>query len=100
MAGARTQSPAMKGDSIRDFSGGPNIRDAASELAANECLDAWNVSFDERGGVNSRLGYAKDNATAFSGGIVKNRFWSTLLNDRVTQAGASIYLGTTNTARK
>jgi hypothetical protein len=94
------QSPPLKGDQLRDFSGGPNIRDAPPELGANECLDAWNVSFDERGGVNSRLGYVKDNATPFSGGLVKNQFWSSLLAAKITQAGASLYLGTTNTARK
>lgn len=94
------QAPPLKGNSLRDFSGGPNQRDAWSELAANESLDAWNVTFDERGGVNSRLGYVKDNGTPFSGGTIRNRYWSPLLADRVTQAGASLYLGATNTARK
>jgi hypothetical protein len=71
-----------------------------SELVANECEDAWNVTFDERGGVGSRLGYIKDNATAFSGGLVKNQYWSSLLGQKISQAGASLYLGTTNTVRK
>jgi hypothetical protein len=89
----------LTGNQLRDFSGGPNLRDHPSELALNECEDAMNITFDERGGASSRLGYAKDGA-AFSGGLVKNRFWSQLLNERITQAGLSIYLGTTNTARK
>jgi hypothetical protein len=94
-----SQSSSLTGNELRDFSGGPNIRDHASELAANECEDAFNITFDERGGATSRLGYAKDGG-AFSGGIVKNRFWSQILNERITQAGPSLYLGTTNTARK
>lgn len=90
----------LTGSEIRDFSGGPNIRDAASELAANECVDAWNVTFDERGGATSRLGYAKDNVDVFSGGVVQNQFWSQVLAAKITQAGPSLYLGITNTARK
>jgi hypothetical protein len=90
----------LTGNQLRDFSGGPDIRDAASELATNECEDAFNVTFDERGGAASRLGYIKDNTTAFSGGIVRNQFWSQILGAKITQAGPSLYLGTTNTARK
>lgn len=94
------QTPPLKGGVLRDFSGGPNVRDAASELAQNEVADSWNVTFDERGGSSSRLGYAKENSTPFSGGVVKNQFWSSILGAKVTQAGAVLYLGTTNTARK
>lgn len=90
----------LTGSEIRDFSGGPNIRDAASELAANECVDAWNITFDQRGGATSRLGYVKDNGTPFSGGVVKNQFWSQVLSAKITQAGPSLFLGVTNTARK
>jgi hypothetical protein len=97
---ARIATPPLKGDGLRDFSGGPNLRDAESELTPNECEDAYNVTFDERGGVTSRLGYVKDNATAFSGGLVKNQYWSSILGAKITQAGSSLYLGTTNTARK
>ena len=43
----------LSGIPLRDFSGGHNLRDAASELADNECVDAWNVTFDERGGAQS-----------------------------------------------
>lgn len=97
MAGAGV---ALKGDALRDFSGGPDIRDASSQLALNEDSDAWNVTFDERGGVSSRLGFTKDNSTVFSAGLVINQFWSQLLNAKITQAGKSLYLGTTNTARQ
>ena len=84
----------------RDFSGGPNLRDAAPELAFNEGVDAWNVTMDERGGFGSRLGYAKVNSTPFTGGVVKNEHYSNILGNLVTQAGADLYLGTTNTSRK
>jgi hypothetical protein len=96
----RASAPPLKGDQLRDFSGGPNFRDTEPELAKNEAEDSWNVTFDERGGVSSRLGYAKDNSTPFSGGVVRNQFWSSVLGAKITQAGASLYLGTTNTARK
>lgn len=88
---------------VRDFSGGPNVRDSASELAANELSDAWNVTFDERGGFGARLGTQKWNGTAFTGsgvGVPVNIFYSELLEEVVTQAGTNLYLGTTNTIRK
>jgi len=84
---------------IRDFSGGLNLREAPPELAANESPDLWNVTLDERGGVSKRLGYAKVNGTAFGGGLVKALHYSGILSDYVTQAGSSLYLSSTNTAR-
>lgn len=87
----------MQTGSLQDFSGGPNIRDAPLELAANEAQDAFNVVMDERGGVQSRLGYTRFNATAFGGGTIVNAFWSKILSNLITQAGPSLYLGTTNT---
>ena len=85
---------------IRDFSGGPNIRDAASELAKNEEVDSWNVEFDERGGVGSRLGMSRYNPTPFGGGLVSNVYYSPTLQKMITQAGASLYVDTTTTAVK
>lgn len=84
---------------IRDFSGGLNLREAPPELAANESPDLWNVTLDERGGVAKRLGFAKVNGTPFSGGFTQNLHYSGVGANDVTQAGASLYLGTTNTAR-
>jgi hypothetical protein len=46
---------------ITDFSGGLNVRDAATELSENESPDLLNVVLDERGGVTKRLGYSKWN---------------------------------------
>src|SRR5690242_14344074 len=40
------------------FAGGLNNRDDASELGPADVIQAYNVTFDERGGVSSRLGYS------------------------------------------
>lgn len=94
------KSMPLKSGGLRDFSGGPNLRDTPPELAKNEVVDAWNVTFDERGGAASRLGYAKQNPAPFSGGPVVAQFWSGLLSKRITQAGPSLYLDETDIARK
>lgn len=93
-------APPLQTLPVRDFSGGLNLRDSPPELSRNEFLDAWNVTLDERGSISARLGYAKVNATAFSGGVVKNVYYSPLLVSTITQAGSDLYLGTTNTSRK
>src|SRR6266540_3511485 len=59
---------------LRDFSGGLNLRDAQSELAPNESPDLWNVTLDERGGVDKRLGYTKYNTEAYASAKVTNLF--------------------------
>lgn len=96
--GAQTQV-RQRGGGVKDFSGGPNIRDAASELGTNESVDAWNVTFDERGGVASRLGYAKYNGSTFAD-VVQNIYWSPLLSTTVTNAGAKLYKGTSTVSVK
>lgn len=85
---------------FRDFSGGLNLRDAPSQMADNESLDTWNVTFYRRGGVGARLGYAKYNGSAFGASTVRNIYWSGLLSDKLTQAGASLYKGTSTSAVK
>lgn len=57
---SRQRSEVVVGQ-ITNFAGGPNLRDAPAELAAIEAYDAFNVTFDERGGVQSRLGFIKRN---------------------------------------
>lgn len=49
---------------MQGFAGGLNLRDAPTELVANESPSCWNVTLDERGGVVKRLGYSKWNASA------------------------------------
>lgn len=83
----------MQTGALEDFSGGPNIRDAPNELAANEAEDAFNVTMDERGGVTSRLGYIRANTNPFGGGFIVNLFYSSLVSNIITQAGPSLYLG-------
>lgn len=61
--------------------------------------DAWNVTFDERGDAASRLGYVKQNPAVFPAGAVVAVFWSGLVDERVTQAGTTLYLGDDITAR-
>lgn len=99
MAGKQL-SARLKGGQVADFSAGPNLRDAAPKLALNESSDAWNVTFDERGNVASRKGYAVDNVTPYPAAIV-NMFWSNILAKKVVQAGAILYLDNApTTARK
>src|SRR5215471_1060708 len=49
---------------LRNFSGGLNLRDTATELGPTESPDLWNVTLDERGGVVKRLGYSRWNSVA------------------------------------
>lgn len=60
--------PSIELGEITNFSGGPNFRDSPTELAATESYDAYNVTFDERGGVQSRLGYVKRNLVQLGAG--------------------------------
>lgn len=98
MAAAKTAQPKstqnLLAGQLADFSGGPNLRDSASELAANELEDAWNITLDERGGAASRLGYVKRNSSALgsTGDLVVNDTWVRLLGKWLTQAGDSLYL--------
>lgn len=85
---------------VRDFSGGLNVREAPPELAPNESPDLWNVTLDERGGVQKRLGYVKVNLSPYGGGIVQNILYSGLLTNYLVQAGSSLYLGTSTAATK
>jgi hypothetical protein len=90
----------LRGQSERNFAGGPNVRDAASELAPDEVLDSLNISYDERGGAVERLGMAKFNGSAYGGGVVQNEWWSTTAGALIVQAGASLYKGTSTVANK
>lgn len=89
-------------DALTSFNGGVNLRDAASpsELAANEVVDSWNVTYDERGGASSRLGIVKYNTPAYGVDLIQNEFWPAILSSKIVNAGAKLYLGTGNTVRK
>jgi hypothetical protein len=60
--------PSIELGQVTNFSGGPNFRDSPTEIAAVEAYGAYNCSFDERGGVQSRLGFQKRNGTPFGTG--------------------------------
>ena len=102
MATKTISASQLKGDSIHDFSGGPNLRDARQQLTLNEQSDAWNATYDERGGASSRLGYVTDNdpatdlygagGTSAPGDLIVNQDWLPILDAKVVQAGADIYL--------
>ena len=80
------------GDTLRyaDFSGGLNLRDSSDQLAPNESPDMMNVVLDQRGGVEKRLGYAKDGAmSAFAANCV-NSFYSWVLGQIVVQEGVNV----------
>lgn len=86
--------PLQKLMRVRSFAGGLNLRDAALELEPEESPDNWNATLDERGGAQSRLGYAKYNPAVFPGGVVSNIFYWAAGQNLITQAGPSLYKDT------
>lgn len=102
-APARTVSaPGLESGQITNFAEGPNFRDSPSELAALETYGSWNVTYDERGGASSRLGYQKRNGSALgtAGEKVVNDYYSPLLNLQLTQVNAKLYRADNTTAVK
>ncbi len=69
---------AFRSVTIGPFPGGLNTRDAAGELSPEEIADALNVTIDERGAVDKRLGYER-------------RFTAPLF-DLITNPGAEVDL--------
>ena len=86
---------------MRDFSGGWNIRDAPTELQANESPDLLNMSLDERGGAVKRLGMVKYNATPFAGGAPPQNLWEWKTKARIlTQCGTGLFRDDSATVTK
>lgn len=86
---------------IVDFSGGWNIRDAPTELGPNESPDMQNMTLDERGGFQKRLGFRAVNTgigNHYTGGTVKNTFWWDSGAHTIVQAGASLFRDTETTS--
>lgn len=80
-------------DYFRNFSGGINLRDVQTELGNNELPHALNVTIDERGGAEKRLGYV-DRYGSLGSGVPRNlAFWATK-NQEVNQIGADMRVGT------
>jgi len=77
---------------LPELSGGLNVRDLATELSAGESPDLLNVVFDERGGVQKRLGYTKWNASAAANPVTL-MYWSSVAGKLLhyTQADGKLY---------
>lgn len=75
-----------------DFSGGTNLRDAPTELAPNETPFARNVTLDERGGAEKRLGLEADGSA--QGADLVGGYYSNVLGGVVFQAGTDVKLRT------
>jgi hypothetical protein len=83
---------AIKDVQFREFSGGLNTRDAASEIASNEISDALNVTIDERGAATKRLGYERRYTNALGVGTVSNIFDWKSRGFIVTQEGPRMHI--------
>lgn len=75
----------------RDFSGGTNARDWPSELSPNEFPYSLNVTIDERGYAQKRLGYEDRYGAAIGSGVVSNLFYWATSNAIVAQIGSSLH---------
>lgn len=77
---------------LSDFSGGLNRRDAPIELANNESPDCLNVTLNEKGGAEKRLGHVKKNSSPFTTSHPPQAggFWATK-GIEVTQCGADLF---------
>jgi len=76
---------------IADFSGGLNTRDSASELQKNEFPDSMNVTIDERGAIQKRLGYEKRYASALGSGLVSNEYFWKSRGALISQIGTGMH---------
>src|SRR5690242_19307383 len=74
-----------------DFSGGTNARDWPSELSPNEFPFSQNITIDERGYVQKRLGYEDRYGTAIGTGFVSNLFYWATQDIVVAQIGANLH---------
>lgn len=86
---------------LENFSGGWNIRDAASELAPSDSPDCMNVTGDERGGVKKILGRSKYNPAVFDPTApVSNTYVWASAGKKITQADGGIFVDTSTAAIK
>jgi hypothetical protein len=75
---------------LTDFSGGLNLRDAQGQLSPTETPSCLNVTFDERGGVQKRLGYAKDGSMSAFAADITNFYYSESLDQLIVQEGTNL----------
>lgn len=74
-----------------DFSGGLNLIAAPTELADNETPDCMNITLDELGGLQKRLGLTRLNSVGAMPGVASNVYYSPSLQVVVLQIGAVLY---------
>lgn len=77
---------------LADFSGGLNIRDSWNAMAPNESPDMMNVTLDERGGLQKRLGSRRDDSTTILADQPPNNlfYWPTT-GQLIMQLGARVF---------
>lgn len=75
----------------RNFQGGLNIKDAPSELAENQFIDARNITIDDRGALWKRLGHLQ-RWTSLENLAVHNVFNWESRGHIVSQLGAKMWL--------
>lgn len=83
---------AIQDLTFRDFGGGLNLRDAASELSPNEFPASSNVTIDERGYAQKRLGYVDRYGAQVGTGLVSNIFYWTTKDQVVQQIGTNLHV--------
>jgi len=77
---------------FRNFNGGLNTRDNPSEIAPNEIPDAINVTIDDRGGAQKRLGYVDRFGAQVGTGLVSNLFYWATRGWLVEQIGTGMHV--------
>lgn len=87
----RQYAPGISEFRFDDFSGGLNLRDAPSQLAANESPDCMNVTLDERGGVTKRLGLVRVTTGGSLASPPLNLFYWATGGITIVQVGAIVY---------
>jgi hypothetical protein len=70
--------PLISTFQVQRFDGGLNLRDAPTEIAPNETPDCMNVTLDERGGAESRLGITKLNGASLLPAAPSYLYYSTV----------------------
>src|SRR6266498_1301827 len=83
--------PGLKDLEFRNFSGGLNTRDGASELAENEFPYSLNVTIDERGYLQKRLGYVDRYGSQIGSGLCSNLFYWATKGFVIAQVGAGLH---------
>ncbi len=82
---------AFKSLSLGPWPGGLNTRDQAGELSPEELSDGLNVTIDERGALEKRLGYERRYGSAVGSGRVSNLFAWTSRGFLIAQIGTGMH---------